>query len=101
MPAQERTQKNNWIQFRTDDHLDALLNDAVARLAADGIEASRSLVARMIIREHLEGSKKKVTEASIDDLLDTCKRVVNRIVRDMQASVPTVLSEELRSRKPR
>lgn len=84
------------IQFRSDPDLDERLDRLVDQVRASGDElASRSTVARMLLREVLDGSTNNVYQETVKRAHAVLQRVVNRILAEALENLDDIVAEEL------
>lgn len=92
-----RNGRVNWINFRTDDDLDAALDDVVEGLKLQGYNrVSRSTVARQILRKELgiDPVQAEVQE-SIKTIHSVTASAISKLSKEISKQLPALLAEEL------
>lgn len=85
------------IQFRSDPDLDYQLDRLVEKLQRSGENASRSTVARSVLKQALGDSKKTVMyQESLKQIHAVVQRAANRAIAEVIETLPDVIDEEMR-----
>ena len=87
----------NWINFRTDDDLDAALDEVVDELKLQGYNrVSRSTVARQILRKELDLDpvQAEISE-SIKTIHNITTRAISRLSKEVTSRLPKYLEQEM------
>lgn len=88
--------KKGWIHFRTDGDLDEQLDQMADDLRADGVRASRSSVARDLLRQALQSPEQsRIAQESAKEIYGLTQKVTNRAVSEVLERLPDLIDEEL------
>jgi hypothetical protein len=83
------------LHIRTDDSLDKLIDSAVKELKEKGIPANRSSVARMLIRQSLDGRGTEAAGEALKQVLTVSERVLAQALKDVMGNLPARVEQEL------